>query len=365
MSGPIDSDPVSCDPGIVFRGLNCAVLANQGGGGWRVWGEPPPWFVGIFGEEEAPSLEETSPFLADFLGREMDERTRRSGIWEESDTEGRSAWLEATRIRENGMCLLVVEDVEDEHDRIRRVQQHSHEQSLARERGLRELEAKRILLDCIMHDLANPASTILMNLQHALRQLERGAGIEALRHPLERSLGQVERQRDLIREIGEVFSADLNPAVAGTDGEKWIDLAETVREAVAGWQTRAEEKGVRLAGPADEGDSLNVAGHPLYLARVMDNLLGNAIRHTPAGGEVSVAAGRSGTRGWVSVIDGGPGLDLDPGQLFRPFIQGSHPGSSGLGLYFCRMTVEMWGGKIGARDHADGGAEFWFEVPLS
>jgi CheY-like chemotaxis protein/HPt (histidine-containing phosphotransfer) domain-containing protein len=66
------------------------------------------------------------------------------------------------------------------------------------------------------------------------------------------------------------------------------------------------------------------------------------------------------------VDDEGPGLPTDqrPDQLFALFAKGgSHSGKAGLGLYFCKITVERWGGAIGAETRATGGSRFWFRLP--
>jgi len=66
------------------------------------------------------------------------------------------------------------------------------------------------------------------------------------------------------------------------------------------------------------------------------------------------------------VDDEGPGLPPDqrPDQLFALFSKGkTHAGKAGLGLYFCKITVERWGGAIGAETRAGGGSRFWFRLP--
>ena len=70
----------------------------------------------------------------------------------------------------------------------------------------------------------------------------------------------------------------------------------------------------------------------------------------------------------VRVEDNGPGVEAQLAEeLFRPFSQGrSHPGQSGLGLYFCRIAIEQYGGRIGYRDRGGEpgtGACFWFRLP--
>ena len=66
----------------------------------------------------------------------------------------------------------------------------------------------------------------------------------------------------------------------------------------------------------------------------------------------------------VSIQDEGPGVppEVVP-QLFQKFVRrGKSEGKAGLGLYFCRMTVEQWGGKIGCEPRDGGGTSFWFRL---
>jgi len=102
------------------------------------------------------------------------------------------------------------------------------------------------------------------------------------------------------------------------------------------------------------------------LRRVVQNLLGNALRYSPDGGTVDVRVAETpvGTR--ISVTDRGPGVPADARELifakFRTLESRGH--SSGLGLAFCRMAIEAHGGAIGVRPGPGGtGSEFWFEIP--
>jgi K+-sensing histidine kinase KdpD len=66
----------------------------------------------------------------------------------------------------------------------------------------------------------------------------------------------------------------------------------------------------------------------------------------------------------VAIDDEGPGVPKElAGNLFQKFAQGKgRSGKIGLGLYFCRMTVERWGGSIGHEPGASGGSRFWFQL---
>ncbi|MCK5127851.1 MAG: HAMP domain-containing histidine kinase [candidate division Zixibacteria bacterium] len=107
----------------------------------------------------------------------------------------------------------------------------------------------------------------------------------------------------------------------------------------------------------------------LLFGRIMDNLIFNAIRHTPPNGEIVVSAEVVDNMGKISVSDSGTGLkDINPEELFTVFKQlnyrdrGLHRGV-GIGLFFCRMAVEQMGGKITAKNGREKGAIITFSIP--
>ena len=108
-----------------------------------------------------------------------------------------------------------------------------------------------------------------------------------------------------------------------------------------------------------------VSGESSRLDRVLANLLENALRHSPHGSTVTVGLHDEGAMVLTTVDDEGPGIpEALHKHLFQKFVQGKkHSGKIGLGLYFCRMTVEGWGGEIGYSPRETGGTRFWFRLP--
>ena len=101
--------------------------------------------------------------------------------------------------------------------------------------------------------------------------------------------------------------------------------------------------------------------------QIVTNLLENAVRHSPAGGQITVGARPAGDVIEVSVTDQGPGVrSADVERLFRPFERGPESRSSGLGLAICRAFVEAHGGHINV-ETANGvqrpGSRFTFTLP--
>jgi signal transduction histidine kinase len=144
-----------------------------------------------------------------------------------------------------------------------------------------------------------------------------------------------------------------------------IDLAEVARATVRRAGPLAAERGIELAGPADDGSVLPVIGDPDRLVQLLLVLIDNAFRHSPEDGRVTVTAGLAGGRAAVvSVDDQGPGVPADSREaIFEPFAR--LPGSrtradagSGLGLAIARRLAELHGGTLVATEAPGGGARF-------
>ena len=141
-----------------------------------------------------------------------------------------------------------------------------------------------------------------------------------------------------------------------------------VRRAVAAHKDAARRSGVALDSDTAEGLP-EINGDPDRLSQVMDNLLDNALRHTPSGGRITVSAEAEGGEVCFRVADTGPGIKA--GELERVFerfyradnSRSRENGGSGLGLAIARSIVEAHGGQIGVENGPVQGAVFWFSLP--
>ncbi|MGK9066932.1 KinB sensor domain-containing domain [Stutzerimonas chloritidismutans] len=102
------------------------------------------------------------------------------------------------------------------------------------------------------------------------------------------------------------------------------------------------------------------------MERVLDNLLSNALRHTPKGGEIRLLARHHGERVILSVEDNGEGIPYSQqARIFEPFVQiGRRRGGAGLGLALCKEIAQLHGGRIGVHSRIGHGTIFYIALPI-
>lgn len=142
-----------------------------------------------------------------------------------------------------------------------------------------------------------------------------------------------------------------------------LDPGPIISEAIALCQGSAQENELTIEYQEPK-KSQSVIADPSLLERTLDNLLYNAIRHTPSGGRIEISVENQTESLFINIKDSGPGLgDIDPDTLFEKYGQvklrseNKHRGV-GLGLYFCKLAATGMGGTVIATDHLDGGAVF-------
>lgn len=225
----------------------------------------------------------------------------------------------------------------------------------------RDLEKQDILLHTIVHDLASPLSGIV----GCLTAIEDGVDDpDQLSRLVSLALRQAHRQERLIRQILDVFQArddDRPPEEASAP-----DIDEVARRLVENLEPSfaLHDVRLRLEGERDGRDPRLVVGEETRLERVLANLLDNGLRHAPAGTEVVVQVEATERALEISVLDQGPGVpEAQVESLFKHLSQGENRGKVGLGLYFCRITIQRWGGHVGYDPRPEGGARFWIRLP--
>lgn len=211
------------------------------------------------------------------------------------------------------------------------------------------------------HELMTPLATLRSEAEVALRR-ERAP--EAYRETLGRVVEDVAEMTGTVQGLLQLARAEslLRPE------DERLDLGELVSRRTERLRADAEAKGIALSMDVAEDIRVNAEAAPL--AQVVDNLVGNAVKYTPAGGRVSVHLSHGGGSARLEVQDTGPGFDDSTCErLFDRFYRADTPEvqaetGSGLGLAIVRAIVEGYGGTVGCASGGPGhGATFWAELP--
>jgi two-component system sensor histidine kinase BaeS len=211
-----------------------------------------------------------------------------------------------------------------------------------------------------------------------------------LRTPLSNIQGYIEAIRDGVLEPDEATMGTIHEQVlhlarlvedlrllAQTEAEDFQlaiepdSLYEVVGRSVEAFRARAESRGIALKL---EGTSVMamIALDRTRIAQVVGNLLENAVRHTPSGGEVAVSVGAErGSVATVTVADNGEGIPADElDHVFERFYRvdpsrARTTGGTGMGLTIAKKLVEAHGGAIRVESTVGAGSRFVFELPLT
>ena len=365
-------------PNILEKALTemgFALLEYRGESGFLPIATLPAWFSEIwagFGNASLPiPLSQLSPFLENFL---MDAETYwespvttgcQSETWLEKSPLGREIPLQARALLLSEKRILALFCPDSQFREQIKILQAARNALLDHERLAREIQKKEILLHCIVHDLSQPLSVM-----HAtMDSLSQESISERSRQFLTLGKRASDQQETMIRQILQTFAADLRATLdEGTEGNSSADLLNCARKAMTSLGPTFEAKGVPLAvsSTVDSDAKWPVVAEESRLLRIFSNLLENALRYTPAGRRVTIGVVNEGDFLKAFVDDEGPGLprDLRPEQIFGLFTKGKQSGGkAGLGLYFCRITVERWGGSIGCVTLPEKGSRFWFRLP--
>lgn len=234
----------------------------------------------------------------------------------------------------------------------------------ATDEARRAVQARDDLVAIVSHDLRNPLSAVEMQAARVHRLLGREGSppvdkiLDALAH-LRRS---ARRMGALIGDLLDVAKIETERFILERRPERVGSLVDGALEVLG---PAADQKGIDLIEQVDCPE-LTVAVDADRIFQVLSNLLGNAVKFTPAGGAVRVAVTASERELRFEVADSGPGIpEEERGHLFERFWQGRAPSRSGvgLGLYITKGIVEAHGGSIGCDSEVGAGSTFFFTLP--
>jgi signal transduction histidine kinase len=224
-------------------------------------------------------------------------------------------------------------------------------------------EATRLkddFLSAAAHDLKTPLTALIATAQlmerRVLRQPERPPDLDAIR----RIVGESIRLRTIVVELLDAARVEQR-RLLGT--RETVDLAELAREVATHHASEEHQVVVEAPGP--------VVGRydRARIAQLVENLVENAVKYSPAGGEVRVAVWAEGEAAHLTVTDHGIGIPAaDLPHLFERFHRGANVNDRqfagmGLGLYICRGIVEEHGGRIEISSTLGEGSTFRVSLP--
>ena len=210
------------------------------------------------------------------------------------------------------------------------------------------------------HELRTPLTVIRTNLDVVMCSPEET--VEEQKEWLDNIREETDEMKELVESLFFLAQADAHQQRLECDS---FDCRDMIASAVRAYTPMAEEKGITLT--ADLGEENIICGDDGKLRRVLRVLVENAIRHTDAGGTISVKLTDDGKTFCFTVTDTGEGIAPDAlGHLFERFYQADssrRKGGAGLGLAIAKWIVEAHGGTISAASILGQGATFTVRLP--
>ena len=220
---------------------------------------------------------------------------------------------------------------------------------------LEELVAARDrLLADVSHELRTPLARLNLAIGLARQDPARLAA------SLDRIGAEAGKLDEMVGELLTLARLESGHAQA----EEYFDFAEVVKAVVQDARYEAETKHVQvLLSLADDGEWI-APGSGRLVARAVENIVRNALRYSPDGGDVVIALRRGDGAFELCVADNGPGVpDADMAALFRPFGVSADGSGFGLGLAIARRAIAVHGGAITARNRQPRGLEMQLTIP--
>lgn len=223
-------------------------------------------------------------------------------------------------------------------------------------------QTRQRLLGDLAHELRTPLATV-----EAYHEGIADGVVDPDARTLDVLVEATGRLRRLVEDVALVSRAEEGNLALDRQP---VDLGQLAATAVDAARPAAVEAGVRLQVDRP-GDVLAAEGDRDRLGQVLDNLLTNAIQHTPRGGTVTVAMSRADGEAELTVTDTGAGIEAQHlPHVFQRFYRADparrHTGGSGIGLTISRAIVSGHGGELTATSDGPGrGATFTVRLPLA
>ena len=248
---------------------------------------------------------------------------------------------------------------EFEHAEVGRLERLLEERTQALSSAQDALDLRDEFLAIVSHDLRNPLNAIALNTQLLERLVSSGdPHLARISRSLASSIAQMQRIISDLLDLAAIDAGKLSVQLQPGDARSAIE------EAVEASRPIGAEKSITLDAVSGPGPLL-ARFDPGRVAQVLENLIHNALKFTPAGGRISVEGRRTDHVVEISVRDTGPGLRPEEiAVIFDRFRQVEKRGrrALGLGLYISRSIVESHGGRIWAESVPGKGSSFLFTL---
>ncbi len=224
---------------------------------------------------------------------------------------------------------------------------------------LKQLEVARdTLVHMIVHDMRSRLFALLMGLEFLEKNASAGfsaSSVQVLAQALSSTRVLIGMVNSLL-DIGKMESGEMKLKLS------ICDLKEVVRKLVAVYDLPHRNRQFVVNEPPE---AVQLSCDVDLISRVIQNLLSNAIKYTPIDGTITITLLGSLTGITLSVRDSGPGIAPQHlPRIFDKFYQAeAREISTGLGLTFCKLAVELHGGQIGVGSEVGKGSTFWFSLP--
>lgn len=221
-------------------------------------------------------------------------------------------------------------------------------------------QQRRAMLADVSHELRTPITVIQGNVEGILDGM----------YPADeaRLKSILEETQILSRLVDDLRTMALAESGTLQLQREPTNLGQLLREISAGFEAQVRVKEIVVTLSLADVDDIEV--DPLRIREVLGNILSNALRYTPRGGEIQVGLAEAGAgeeRGvTVFVHDSGPGIDsTDLPHIFDRFYKSSDSGGMGLGLSIAKYIIEAHGGKIWADSETAHGTRISFFLPAA
>jgi len=243
-------------------------------------------------------------------------------------------------------------------DRLR--SSYEQERELA-ERLRAEMQWRTDFTKNLIHELKTPLTSLLATSQ-LLSEEEHGGKLGRLAQYVCESANSLNNRIDELHDVVKGESGKLELDL------KPLNLRQLLLSLVEETRALAQQHGVLIN--LNLAESLpEVYADDVRVRQIVLNLLNNAFKYAPEGGQVTIKAIAKSTSMTVEVRDKGPGIaEQEQKRLFEPGYQtvfpGEHPRGLGIGLALCKLLTELQGGKIWVKSQSSKGSSFFFTLPL-